>query len=122
MSVTDQFIEWNPREVIYQFINSDVDGGILTFESSHPKWSYAKIDNDGLVSEDIKAGKNPISTNATVGVYYWKEGKDYVKYAEQMIKKLTLGSIMSSMFVLYITKPLKMEKKLKLIQLKKCGD
>ena len=81
---SDQFIEWNPREVMYQFVNSDVDGGILTFESSHPKWSYAKIDNDGLVSE--VAEKNPISTNATVGVYYWREGKDYVKYAEQMIE------------------------------------
>ena len=28
-----------------------------------------------------------ISKNATVGVYYWKHGEDYVKYAEQMIKK-----------------------------------
>ena len=81
---SDQFIEWNPREVMYQFVNSDVDGGILTFESSHPKWSYAKVDNDGLVSE--VAEKNPISTNATVGVYYWREGRDYVKYAEQMIE------------------------------------
>jgi hypothetical protein len=33
------------------------------------------------------AEKNPISTDATVGVYYWKHGADYVKYAEQMIAK-----------------------------------
>ena len=32
---SDQFIEWNPREVMYQFVNADVDGGILTFESTH---------------------------------------------------------------------------------------
>jgi hypothetical protein len=28
-----------------------------------------------------------MSKNATVGVYYWKQGSDYVKFAEQMIKK-----------------------------------
>ena len=82
---SDQFIEWNPREVMYQFVNADVDGGILTFESTHPKWSYAKLGNNGFVSE--VAEKNPISTNATVGVYYWKHGQDYVKYAEQMIEE-----------------------------------
>ena len=82
---SDQYVDWNPREVMYQFVNTDVDGGILTFESSHPKWSYAKIGENGFVSE--VAEKNPISTNATVGVYYWKHGSDYVKYAEEMIDK-----------------------------------
>ena len=33
------------------------------------------------------AEKNPISDNATVGVYFWSKGSDYVKYAEQMIEK-----------------------------------
>ena len=103
---------------MYQFINSDVDGGILTFESSHPKWSYAKIDNDGLVSE--VAEKNPISTNATVGVYYWKEGKDYVKYAEQMIKNNT--RVNNEFYVCPVyNEAIKDGKKLKLIQLKNVG-
>ena len=31
--------------------------------------------------------KKVISKNATVGVYYWKHGSDYVKSAEEMIKK-----------------------------------
>ena len=31
--------------------------------------------------------KKAISDNATVGIYFWKKGCDYVKYAEQMIKK-----------------------------------
>jgi dTDP-glucose pyrophosphorylase len=51
----------------------------------HPKWSFAKLQDNGLVSE--VAEKNPISDNATVGIYYWKNGSDYVKYAEQMISK-----------------------------------
>jgi len=80
---SDQFIEWNSNECMYAFKADNIDGGILTFKSTHPKWSYAKLDDNGFVSE--VAEKKPISDNATVGVYYWKKGSDYVKYAEQMI-------------------------------------
>jgi len=82
---SDQFIEWNSNECLYAFNADGIDAGILTFKATHPKWSYAKIGEDGFVSE--VAEKKPISDNATVGVYYWKKGSDYVKYAEQMIEK-----------------------------------
>jgi HAD superfamily hydrolase (TIGR01509 family) len=82
---SDQFIEWNSSKTMYKFVSKKVDGGILVFDSVHPKWSYAKIDNEDYVSE--VAEKKVISNNATVGVYYWKKGKDYVKYAEQMIRE-----------------------------------
>jgi hypothetical protein len=36
------------------------------------------------------AEKDVISNNASVGIYYWSKGKDYVKYAEQMIRKKVL--------------------------------
>jgi dTDP-glucose pyrophosphorylase len=64
---------------------TNCDGGIVTFKSTHPKWSFAKVNENGLVSE--VAEKNPISDIATVGIYYWKKGAEYVKYAEQMIEK-----------------------------------
>ena len=83
MANSDQFVEWDSNEFMYSMIGDTIDGGILTFESTHPKWSYAKLDNDGFVSE--VAEKNPISNIATVGIYYWRRGSDYVKYAEQMI-------------------------------------
>ena len=82
---SDQFIEWNSNECLYSFSADEIDGGIITFKSVHPKWSFAKLQDNGLVSE--VAEKNPISDNATVGKYYWKNGSDYVKYAEQMISK-----------------------------------
>ena len=85
MANSDQFIEWNSNECLYAFNADGIDGGILTFKSTHPKWSYAKVGEDGFVSE--VAEKMPISNNATVGVYFWKKGSDYVKYAEQMISK-----------------------------------
>ncbi len=85
ISNSDQFIEWNPSETMYNFSTKQVDGGILTFNATHPKWSYAKIDKNNNVVK--VAEKQVISNNATVGIYYWKEGKDFVKYADQMISK-----------------------------------
>jgi HAD superfamily hydrolase (TIGR01509 family) len=85
MTNSDQFIEWNSNECLYAFSADAIDGGILTFNATHPKWSYAKVDETGFVSE--VAEKKVISDQATVGVYYWKRGSDYVKYAEQMIEK-----------------------------------
>lgn len=85
MANSDQFVEWNSNEAMYAFNADAIDGGILTFKAMHPKWSYAKLDSNGFVSE--VAEKKVISDNATVGVYFWKQGSDYVKYAEQMIAK-----------------------------------
>ena len=84
MANSDQFVEWCSDEFMYNMTTSNVDGGILTFNATHPKWSYAKINENGFVTE--VAEKNPISNIATVGIYYWKKGSDYVKYAEQMIQ------------------------------------
>jgi beta-phosphoglucomutase-like phosphatase (HAD superfamily)/dTDP-glucose pyrophosphorylase len=85
MANSDQFVEWNSNECLYAFNADGIDGGIITFKATHPKWSYARIGEDGFVSE--VAEKKPISDNATVGIYFWKRGSDYVKYAEQMIEK-----------------------------------
>lgn len=85
MANSDQIVEWNSRQFIYDLMTNNADGGIATFKSTHPKWSYAKVDDNGLVTE--VAEKKPISNIATVGIYYWKHGSDFVKYAEQMIHK-----------------------------------
>ncbi len=82
---SDQFIEWEWDTEDCWSQAFDSDGGMLTFKATHPKWSFAKVGEDGYVSE--VAEKKPISDNATVGVYHWAKGSDYVKYAEQMIKK-----------------------------------
>jgi len=82
---SDQWLDWNSNEFMYSMAADEVDGGILTFEATHPKWSFAKLNKAGFVSE--VAEKKPISNLATCGIYYWKHGKEYVKYAEQMITK-----------------------------------
>lgn len=85
MANSDQFVDWDSNEFMYSMIGDSIDGGILTFNSTHPKWSYVKLNDDGFVCE--VAEKNPISDIATVGIYYWNKGSDYVKYAEEMIAK-----------------------------------
>jgi HAD superfamily hydrolase (TIGR01509 family) len=82
---SDQFVEWDSNEFMYKMQETDADGGIVSFTATHPKWSFAKVDENGLVTE--VAEKNPISNIATVGYYFWKHGSDFVKYAEQMIEK-----------------------------------
>ena len=82
---SDQYCSWNSMEFMYYMQETEADGGIVTFHATHPKWSFAKSDANGIVTE--VAEKNPISTDATVGFYYWKHGSDFVKYAEQMIEK-----------------------------------
>jgi len=82
---SDQFVEWDSGETIYSFMADGIDGGIVTFKSTHPKWSYVRIDDSGIVIE--VAEKKPISDLATVGIYFWKKGSEYVKNAEKMIEK-----------------------------------
>jgi len=85
MANSDQFLEWDSNEFMYKMVEQKVDAGIVTFKATHPKWSFAKVDEYGYVTE--VAEKNPISDIATVGVYYWNKGKEYVQYAEQMVEK-----------------------------------
>lgn len=82
---SDQYVEWDSNEFLYKMNETEADGGIVTFKATHPKWSFAKVNEEGLVTE--VAEKNPISDIATVGYYYWKQGSDFVKYAEQMIDR-----------------------------------
>ena len=82
---SDQFVEWDSNEFMYKMNETNADGGIVSFTATHPKWSFAKINENGLVTE--VAEKDPISDIATVGYYWWKNGSDFVKYAEQMINK-----------------------------------
>lgn len=88
---SDQIIEWNSEEfvtIVTDLINNDgmVMGTIPVFASEDPKWSYAAL-QDGMVNR--VAEKEVISNNATVGVYGWRTGAEYVQAAEQMIANNT---------------------------------
>jgi beta-phosphoglucomutase-like phosphatase (HAD superfamily)/dTDP-glucose pyrophosphorylase len=82
---SDQMVEWDSKAFLEYAGENNLDGCIAVFESDEPRWSYASVGENGLVEE--VAEKRVISNLATVGIYYWKHGSDYVKYAEQMISK-----------------------------------
>lgn len=67
------------------------DGMIMTMHATDPKWSFAAISADGWVTR--VAEKNPISTHATVGIYNFTRGNDFVAAARRMIatEDRTLG-------------------------------
>ena len=80
---SDQFVD-NDINVFIDAIG-DNDGLIMTMPADHPKWSYIKFDNQGFVT--MVREKEVISNEATVGIYNYKHGADFVKYAHQMINK-----------------------------------
>ncbi len=81
----DQYIKKDICKIIDHFRDSNADGGIITFNSVHPQYSYAIVDKDGWISE--VAEKKPISNNATVGIYWYRKGRDFIDAVKMMIKK-----------------------------------
>lgn len=82
---SDQIIEYEPQNFQLLKDMTNVDGIVFTFEAVHPKWSFAKIDSKGFITEI--AEKKPISNIATCGIYWFRKGKDFVQYAKNMINK-----------------------------------
>lgn len=69
--------------------DTSIEGIIPCFDSDDARYSYAKLDEYGYVSE--VAEKIVISNHATNGLYYFKLWKDFVYLAEQMIKRNELS-------------------------------
>ncbi len=82
---SDQIVDFEVTDYITDCINRGLDGSILVFRdpSRDPKWSFAKLDDEGLVTE--VAEKKPISDLATVGIYLFTSGRDFVSAAADMI-------------------------------------
>ena len=55
---------------MYSMVIDNIDGGIVSFEKTHPKWSFLKLGEDGFVTE---VGEETNINTATVGVYYWSK-------------------------------------------------
>lgn len=75
------------RPVFNPHIMNDLDGDglLLTFKSNSANYSYAKVNENGFVTET--AEKKAISNDACVGIYGFKKGSDFCKYAREMIER-----------------------------------
>jgi dTDP-glucose pyrophosphorylase len=80
---SDQIIDMKIEHFLSDCENRMLDGSVLCFEDDDPKWSYAKIDDTGLITQIME--KKVISRNATVGIYYFHEGSEFVSNAIDMI-------------------------------------
>ena len=82
---SDQYIDYQPQNFNMLRNQTSCDAMVFTFNAVHPKWSFVKTNSRGFVTE--VAEKRPISNIATCGIYWYRHGSDFVKYAEQMIEK-----------------------------------
>jgi NDP-sugar pyrophosphorylase family protein len=80
----DQIIDIELQDAIKYFEEKQMDGGVITFESVHPKWSFARFEKHLVVET---AEKRPISRNAIAGVYYFKKAAVFVRGSFEVIKK-----------------------------------
>lgn len=82
---SDQVIMYRPENFLTMKNMTSADGIVFTFNAVHPKWSFAKVDASGFVTQ--VAEKVPISDIATCGIYWYRKGSDFVEAAERMISK-----------------------------------
>jgi NDP-sugar pyrophosphorylase family protein len=80
---SDQLVELDINDYLAAGDAAGVGGLIMTFWSDHPKWSYCRLRADGSVSEVVE--KKVVSNEATVGIYNFRAGRDYVRAADAMI-------------------------------------
>lgn len=80
----DQVIDEDFDTIYKHWIQSNADAGVITFTSVHPRWSYARLENNRIVQT---AEKNPISKHAIAGFYYFANAKMFFDAAFQVILK-----------------------------------
>lgn len=82
---SDQIVDMNIADFIDECKNRNLDGSILTFIDKYqdPKWSFAKLNENNLVTEVRE--KVVISEFATVGIYLYSKGRDFVDASVDMI-------------------------------------
>ncbi len=86
---SDQFVNINIEE-FYQTCLNGSDGTIMTFRARSKKWSYVALDeNENVI---MVREKEPISNIATVGIYHFRKGSDFLAGVKRMkVKRLTVN-------------------------------
>lgn len=80
----NELVDADLESVLNEFRSRELDAGTMVFESVHPRYSFVRLDADELVVE--AAEKHPISRNATIGFYWYRLGRDFVRAAKSEIR------------------------------------
>lgn len=86
ISNCDQIIDVDYNDVIGKFEGEGASAGVITFDSIHPRWSYARVKDSEVVEV---AEKRPLSKHAIAGAYYFRHGREFIEAAEKAILKDT---------------------------------
>jgi dTDP-glucose pyrophosphorylase len=82
---SDQWVDASIDAYHESLAQEDLDGLIMTMRATDPKWSFVALSGTGLVTRVVE--KEPISDEATVGIYTFRRGRDFVRAADRMIAK-----------------------------------
>ncbi|MEW4451916.1 glycosyltransferase family 2 protein [Bremerella sp. JC817] len=80
---SDQWVDLDVNAYLDALSESNADGLIMTMSADDPKWSFVRMNKEGAILE--VAEKQVISNEATVGIYNFQHGRDFVAAAEEMI-------------------------------------
>lgn len=79
----DQYVSVSMDDYLGSMQKGNFDGYIMTMAASDPKWSYIRLDEHDKICEVIE--KQVVSTEATVGIYNYRSGAEFVYAAQSMI-------------------------------------
>ena len=79
---TNEIVKVNYQKVIHKFISLNAFGGLMTFKSTHPRYSYVEVDGDNIIEV---TQQNPISELATTGSFWFRNTSDFVQAAQKSI-------------------------------------
>jgi NDP-sugar pyrophosphorylase family protein len=80
---SDQWVDRAMDDHLAVLRDQRLDGLIMTMTADDPKWSFVRLDERELVTEVVE--KVVISDEATVGIYTFARGGDFIRGAEAMI-------------------------------------
>ncbi len=82
---SDQWVGVDINTYLDDIETRDLDGLIMTMRANDPKWSFVRLDKADNIIEVVE--KEVVSEEATVGIYNFRKGSDFVNSAQEMIRK-----------------------------------
>lgn len=82
---SDQLVYYDHRNFNTLRHHANIAGSIFCFTATETKWSYVKCNSQNAITQVRE--KEVISDMATCGIYYWRQARDFVYHAQDMISK-----------------------------------
>jgi dTDP-glucose pyrophosphorylase len=81
----DQYVDTSIDDYLDAGMRDGIDAFLMTMKDDSPKWSYVQRDDAGAITGVVE--KVVVSDEATVGIYNFARGADFVAAAKDMIRQ-----------------------------------